>query len=233
MTFFLIFVCTLLATFSLTLWKRQTVLKREAYIRSFVFPHGLFERLQKKHPQLSFKECQLVSLALRQYFLTHLTSGKKYVSMPSQVVDDLWHEFILHTRGYQVFCQSAFGQFFHHTPAAALTGGQGKSNVGLRRCWVYACREENINPANAARLPLLFAIDTKLQIVNGFHYVADCSSVKRGNDGDGGAVIYCGGDFSSSSFDGSTSGFDDGASDSGGSDSGGDGCGGGGCGGGD
>lgn len=234
MTSLLIFVCILLATFSMVLWKRQRGLQRERYIRSFVFPHGLFDKLQKKHPQLTFKECQLVSHALRQYFLTHLKSGKKYVSMPSQVVDDLWHEFILHTREYQIFCQSGFGQFFHHTPAAALTAAKGQSNAGLRRCWVYACREENINPANAARLPLLFAIDTKLQIANGFHYVADCSSIKRENDGDANAVIYCGGDFSSSSIDGDTSGFNDGATDSGSADSGaGDGCGGGGCGGGD
>lgn len=233
MPFFLILICLVLATLSLVLWTRQAGLKREAYIRSFVFPHGLFEKLQKKHPQLSFKECQLVSHALRQYFLAHLKSGKKYVSMPSQVADDLWHEFILHTREYQNFCQSAFGQFFHHTPAAALTGAKGQSNTGLRRCWVYACREENINPAHAARLPLLFAIDTKLQIENGFHYVADCSSIRKQNDGDANTVIYCGGDFSSSSFDGDTSGFDC-AGDSGSADCGaGDGCGGGGCGGGD
>lgn len=227
MPLFLILVCILFATLSLVLWKRQQGLQRERYIRSFVFPHGLFEKLQKTHPQLTLKECQLVSHALRQYFLTHLKSGKKYVSMPSQVADDLWHEFILHTREYQKFCQSAFGQFFHHTPAAALSAAKGQSNAGLRRCWVHACREENINPANAARLPLLFAIDSKLQIANGFHYVADCSSIKRENQSNANAAIYCGGDFSSSSVDGDTSGFDAGDSGAG------DGCGGGGCGGGD
>ena len=237
MTLFLVIICTLLATGSIKLWRRQVALNREAYIRNFVLPHGIFEKLQKKHSQLTLKECQLVSHALRQYFLTHLKSGKKFVSMPSQVVDDLWHEFILHTRGYHIFCKSAFGQFFHHTPAAILNGGKRQSNAGLRRCWFYACREENINPRKAARLPLLFAIDSKLQIVNGFHYVADCSSIREENDSSNSA-IYCGGDFSDSSVDGDTSGFDDGVSDSGTGDGGahgcgGDGCGGGGCGGGD
>ena len=232
MTLFLIIICALFATSTIKLWRRQVVLNREAYIRSFALPHGIFEKIQKQHPQLSLKECQLVSHALRQYFLTHLKSGRKFVSMPSQVVDDLWHEFILYTKEYQIFCKSAFGQFFHHTPAATLVGGKRQSNAGLRRCWFYACREENINPRKATRLPLLFAIDSKLQIVNGFHYVADCSSIKSESDS-GNSAIYCGGDFSDSSIDGDVSGFDDAMGDSGTSDGGTHGCGGGGCGGGD
>jgi|GEM_PF-5541489 hypothetical protein len=45
------------------------------------------------------------------------------------------------------------------------------------------------------------AIDAKLNIQDGFRYVADCQSVRReSKDGSSGAV-YCGGDFSSSSVD--------------------------------
>ncbi len=40
--------------------------------------------------------------------------------MPSQVVDDAWHEFILSTRIYGDFCRRAFGYFLHHTPAEAM-----------------------------------------------------------------------------------------------------------------
>ena len=90
--------------------------------------------------------------------------------MPSQVTDDLWHEFILYTRNYEDFCRRAFGRF---------------------------------------------------------RYVPDCSALRAGGDGS----AYCGGDFNSSSVDGSTDGFGDaGSSPSG--DGGGGGGDGGGCGGG-
>nr|WP_315219004.1 hypothetical protein [uncultured Duganella sp.] len=49
----------------------------------------------------------------------------------------MWHEFILYTRAYEQFC---------------------------RRAWHFTCHEEHINPLKPARLPLLFALDTKLHI---------------------------------------------------------------------
>jgi hypothetical protein len=36
---------------------------------------------------------------------------------PSQIVDELWHEFILHTREYGRFCETVLGRFVHHVPA--------------------------------------------------------------------------------------------------------------------
>ena len=88
--------------------------KRERFIREFVLPHGLFKKLQEKRPALDPRHHSLVARALRQFFLCHLKSGRKFVSMPSQVVDDLWHEFILYTRNYQQFCSKAFGGYMHH-----------------------------------------------------------------------------------------------------------------------
>jgi len=221
---------------AVALWQRQRSLRREAHIRSFELPQGLFDRLRKRHPALSAKDCQLVAHALRQFFLTHLKSGRRNVSMPSQVVDDLWHEFILYTKNYQAFCRRAFGRFMHHTPAVVLrgSGGARTANAGLRRCFWFACREEHINPKKPTRLPLLFAIDSKLAIAGGFHYIADCSAMKAQPGGDGATAIYCGGDFADGGVDGSTDGFGDGgggssdgaSGDAGGGDSG---CSGGGC----
>jgi hypothetical protein len=213
---------------ALALWQRQLALRREAHIRSFTLPQGLFDRLRKHHPGLSPKDCQLVAHALRQFFLTHLKSGRRNVSMPSQVVDDLWHEFILYTKNYQAFCRHAFGRFMHHTPAVALgRGGARVANAGLRRCFWFACQEEHINPKQPTRLPLLFAIDAKLGVAGGFHYVADCSALREQKGGDGGGAVYCGGDFADASVDGSTDGFDGSSSDGAGGD--GSGCSGGGC----
>jgi hypothetical protein len=224
-------LCISLAGLSGVLWQRQLRLRREAYIRSFILPKGLYEKLREHHPKLTMKDCQLVSQGLRQFFQGHLKSGRKYVSMPSQVADDLWHEFILYTKNYQEFCQHGFGRFLHHTPAVVLSKGQ-QGTAGIRRSWHYACHEENINPRKPMRLPLLFALDTKLNIPNGFVYVANCSGFQR--QGENGSNTYCGAELGSSSSD-----FGDGSIDSDFGDSGGDGdggggdsCGGGGCGGG-
>ena len=191
------------------LWKRNVAHRRETCIRTFALPAGLFIKLRDRHPGLSPKDCQLVAQGLRQFFLAYLQSGGRFVSMPSQVVDTLWHEFILYTREYQRFCAAAFGRFLHHSPAVTL-GSVRLSNEGLRRTWWYACKQENINPRNASRLPLLFALDTKLHIANGFHYQADCKGLrKRGGDG-GEVVIYCSTDFGNLAIDGGTVGFADG-----------------------
>jgi hypothetical protein len=158
------------------------VLRRERFIRSFTLPHGLFDNLIKRHPGLSLKQCQLVAHGLRQFFLAYLKGGRKFVSMPSQIADDLWHEFILFTRNYDAFCRQAFGGFLHHTPAVVLSSLR-QSNAGLRRCWWHVCLDENINPKAPTRLPLLFALDAKLNVPNGFYYAADCNAVRRTNDG--------------------------------------------------
>jgi hypothetical protein len=123
----------------------------------------------------------------------------------------------------------------HHTPAVVL-GTSRQDNTGLRRTWWFSCLEENINPRKATRLPLLFSLDHKLKISNGFSYALDCAGFKREGEQNNSGNIYCGGDMSSSSFDGTTDGYGDTSSSFGGfssSDSGGDGGGcGGGCGGG-
>jgi hypothetical protein len=209
----------------LILWRSWRRFARADYIRTYTFPPGLFEKLAARHPGLTPKEFQLIARGLRQFFLAHLKSGRRYVSMPSQAADDLWHEFILYTRHYAHFCQRAFGRFMHHTPAVVL-GPDRQTNAGLRRCWWFCCREENINPRRPTRLPLLFALDTKLNIPNGFRYAPNCRSLRENETG---SPVHCGGDFGDGSFASGGEGFGDISSSDG--DSGGDGDGG--CGGGD
>jgi len=209
---------------SIALWRAWRRSVRADFIREFRFPPGIFENLSQKHPQLAQRDRQLVAQGLRQFFLAYLQGGCRFVSMPSQVADDLWHEFILYTRNYAQFCRRGFGRFLHHTPAVVL-GRNHQNNTGLRRVWWQCCKQEGIDPRRALRLPLLFALDAKLSIAGGFSYTPDCRSlVGRDRSGDGGT--HCGGDMSDDRFDGTTDGFGDGNGD------GGDGCGGG-CGGGD
>jgi len=201
------FVIAVLAlSIALVTWQRAARFRRAEFIRDYRFPLGLYDKVRRHRPELSFKDCALVSHALRQFFLAYLNSGRKFVSMPSQVADELWHEFILYTREYQQFCRKAFGGFLHHTPAVVLGKAQ-QSNEGLRRTWWHACKEENINPRIPLRLPLLFALDSKLKIANGFHYTPNCEEARKNRGALSSSSPYCGGDFSSSSVDGTTSGF--------------------------
>lgn len=210
------------------IWNQARVARRSAFINGYTWPPGLLEKLERHHRGFTRKQSALVSTGLRHFFLAYLNGGRRYVAMPSQVADDLWHEFILYTKHYQEFCRKAFGGMLHHTPAIALKKGQKKDNEGLRRVWWWCCKMDNIDPKNPTRLPLLFALDTKLNIPNGYVYQPNCDQLRR----NGSAGAQCGGDFSSPSYDGGTDGFgDSGSGDGGGSDGGGDG-GGGGCGGG-
>jgi hypothetical protein len=213
------FIALVLVSWLFHSWLR---LRRAEFIRTYKWPPGLLQKLAEHHPGLARKDTALVSRGLRQFFIAHLMSGKRFVSMPSRAVDDLWHEFILYTREYKQFCRRAFGSFLHHTPAVVLSVNR-QGNEGLRRVWWYCCKYENIDPRHPTRLPLLFALDTKLNIPNGFRYHPQCEALRAGAI----AVVYCGGDFSSASFDGSTAGFGEGAADGSG-DGGGDGGGGGG-----
>lgn len=192
----LIIVSTLL----LFIGKQWRSAKRADFIRTYMFPPGLLDKLLAVRPDLTIKDRQLVARALRQFFLVYHRSSYQSIAMPSQVVDDLWHEFILYTKNYQTFCQHAFGRYMHHTPTAVL-GQNQRNNDGLRRTWRFACLEENINPMRATRLPLLFALDAKWNIPNGFRYQVDCSTLRKNGDG----TIYCAGDFSGASASSSAS----------------------------
>ena len=202
---------------ALVYWLRWRQLARTQFIRSYEFPPGLLDKLAARRPGLLEKDRYLVMRALRKFFLAYLHGGLRPVSMPSQVADDLWHEFILYTRHYQDFCKQAFGRFLHHTPAVVLSKDR-RTNAGLRRVWWHTCKEEDIDPRAPARLPLLFALDAKLGIADGFHYAPDCSALRQGSS----ATVYCGGDFSSTDPDGGTDGFGDGADGDGGGGGGGD-----------
>ncbi|MCX9155967.1 hypothetical protein OPU71_07485 [Niveibacterium sp. 24ML] len=195
--------------------------RRESAILDFDFYKLLGWRFSQKRQSLSPEQRQKVFRALRQYFLICLDARGRFVSMPSQAVDDAWHEFILFTRNYEQFCRRAFGRMLHHTPAEAMSSPTLPTE-GIRRAWRLACKREGIDPRKPDRLPLLFALDAELGIADGFRYSLDCER----NPGSG----YCAGDIGCGG--GSCGGSGDSSASDG--DGGGDGGGcGGGCGGGD
>lgn len=220
----LLLVAAVSGAFGYLAW-RWTRARRLAYIDSFEFHEAIRKRVHDRRPTLSERDMDLVLLALRDYFHICARAGRRLVSMPSQVVDDAWHEMILFTRSYQEFCRKAFGRFLHHTPAEAMKRPT-RAQEGIRRAWRLACAREGIDPRVPDRLPSLFQIDSLLNIENGFTYVPDCTGQRKG---DGycashiGCATGCGGGFGGEGSDG---GFFDGFGDSGGGDGGGGGCGG-------
>lgn len=143
------------------------------FINRYYFHKGITKKLLQKHPQLTADQVAMVFQCLRDYFRISHTAKKRMVAMPSQVVDDAWHEFILSTRSYDEFCNKAFGRFLHHTPAEAMPTPTS-AKEGIKRTWRLACAMEHIHPKTPTRLPLLFAIDRLLNIENGYVYQLDC-----------------------------------------------------------
>lgn len=224
----------LLAVLALRGLQQWLVRRRLAFIDHYPFHPAIASRLRKKRPQLTTEQEALVLRGLKDYFRICAKAGRRrLVAMPSQVVDDAWHEFILFTRAYESFCRKGLGRYLHHTPAEAM-GGPARARESIRRAWRLACAKEGIDPLHPSRLPLLFALDSLLAIPDGFNYVPDCTltgSTRLGNSGycasDIGCASGCAGDSASS---GGTDSSGDCSSDGG--DCGGS-CGGGGCGGGD
>lgn len=73
----------------------------------------LISRLVEKKGLERVEAESLYTDLLRFLFLCG-TTGKTLA--PSERIDLVWHEFLLHTRVYQKFCRSMFGFFIHHNP---------------------------------------------------------------------------------------------------------------------
>ncbi len=210
---------------ALLILSQWAIYRREQFIRHGLLPQFLKLKLRERYVHLSQKDAELVERGLRQFFLACHRARGKFVAMPSQAVDVLWHEFILHTRAYSRWSGFALGRFLHHTPAEALAKS-AERNDGLRRAWFWACKDESIDPRLPTRLPLLFALDTKLGIEGGFRYAPDCRAIDRHLENNG--ATHCGTDFSSGSAGGDAASFGGAEVSFGGDGDGGDG---GGCGG--
>ena len=210
-------VATLLTLIIAAIWHRLDRRRREQFIDTYPYRQFLDQRLTARRPELSPDQREQVFGGLRDYFHLCHSAGRRMVAMPSQAVDDAWHEFILFTRHYDQFCRKAFGRFLHHTPAEAMRSPTAASE-GIKRAWRLACARERIDPKKPERLPRLFALDAALLIAGGFVYQLDCLAAGGAGSGYCASHIGCGGGCS-----GDSGGTD---SDGGSGDGGGGGCGG-------
>lgn len=187
---------------------KQKNSKQLAYIKEYRFHKSIKDKIYKKYPHLTDEQTHLVFRALRDYFWMCNMGNRKMVAMPSKVVDDAWHEFILFTRSYKMFCKKALGRFLHHTPTEAMRAPT-VAQEGIKRAWRLACSRAYINPKNPQKLPLIFAIDSMLNIPDGFTYNLNCEDKNTSGNNDGfcaghiGCSSDCAGD-SGSTFESET-----------------------------
>lgn len=179
---------------------------RLAFLAYTPLPDGVRQRWRARYPALSPQQAARVEQGLQQFFRLYALNSTP-LAMPSQLVDALWHEFILDTRAYQAFCQQAFGRFLHHTPTDSSNRNQQQSM--LRQSWYAACQDEGLAWQQHTRLPLLFALDHELGMGDAFDYsllfppathasnslYGGTDSSGNSSDGDSGSSCSsCGGD---------------------------------------
>jgi hypothetical protein len=146
--------------------------RRRAFIESYEFPLALKSKLRD---ELDADRPVNVALeGLREWYLACLEAGPDAtLGMPSRAVDIAWHEMILMTRTYHHFCERAFGYYLHHSPESVM---QEPMRDGLAR--TLAAVERN-RALTMAGIPMLFAIDSELDLVDGQSWAeADIASLR-------------------------------------------------------
>ncbi|MGQ0774113.1 MAG: glycine-rich domain-containing protein [Pseudonocardiales bacterium] len=150
----------------------RRVAQRLAAIDSYEFPSGVRQRVRLKHSGLGAESMALVEAGLQQWFRIVARRPTARLSMPSMLVDDMWHEFMLHTRDYAAFCDAAFGRFLHHEPESAMTPDQAAANRS--RLLLVTLRLARQDEDGSPKLPLLFRVDHEVAPDGARRYVADC-----------------------------------------------------------
>ncbi|PML79992.1 hypothetical protein BCT69_02420 [Enterovibrio norvegicus] len=168
-----IFLIVLVCLFWLWLAYKNKRKAQLVFIGTYRFNSVIKKKVSNRYPHLTDRDLTLVIDGLKDYFTICNQANKKQVAMPSQVVDVAWHEFILFTKEYQLFCDKAFGRFLHHTPTEAMRTPTS-AQEGIKRAWRLACARDRIDPIHPTKLPLLFEIDALLNIEDGFIYSLDC-----------------------------------------------------------
>jgi hypothetical protein len=171
--YFLFVFIVIITVFLYTNRSKKNKSKRINHIDQFRFPKKIREKVKEKYNHLSEADLDKVEQGLKEWFYVCHIARAEPVCMPSQVIDVAWHEFILFTKLYQSFCKSAFGKFLHHHPAESMHSDR-TAQEGIKTVWKIACARERISKSQPKRLPILFGLDARLKISDGFKYSLNC-----------------------------------------------------------
>ncbi|MFC3030963.1 hypothetical protein ACFOEE_00260 [Pseudoalteromonas fenneropenaei] len=120
--------------------------------------------------RLTESQLSVVIEGFKDYFAFIILSPAK-VAIPSKLVDELWHAFILHTAEYQKLAEK-MGMFIHHYPIMVKRiMGQNTTLEGIEynehyqsiiRAYCLACQASDLDPLTTDEVPFLFRIDSIL-----------------------------------------------------------------------
>ncbi len=89
---------------SSALWSEMSTHKDDAICARFADKHGL-----------SLEKAQVVFEETKRFLYVAIVSQQP--CSPSKIVDEMWHEMIMHTAKYRDFCADFNGDFIDHTPS--------------------------------------------------------------------------------------------------------------------
>jgi hypothetical protein len=168
--------------------------KQKAALRNWVFNPEYCQTVMRLYPHLREADIQLAFDQLRIYFYVNWVHESKRIAMPSRLVDNCWHIFILDTRNYLKFCAVVFDKYLHHEPPHAeletieLKEQSQTQFLSMARAYQYAHKYEarrrtesgeksypnlintDANLAISDIIPTIFSIDEAMQIEDGFIY---------------------------------------------------------------
>jgi hypothetical protein len=107
----------------------------EDFIWNYQFPEHVEVRCRRDRPEITDREWKLVEQGLREWFLCCAWRDGEVLGMPSRLVDEAWHEFILDSLAYTEFCERAFGEYLHHTPESSMTMPMPGALDATERAW--------------------------------------------------------------------------------------------------
>jgi hypothetical protein len=168
--------------------------KQKEALRSWEFDPEYCQAVLRLYPHLREADIQLAFDQLRIYFYVNWVHESKRIAMPSRLVDNCWHIFILDTRNYLKFCAVVFDKYLHHEPPHAehenieLNEQSQTQFLSMVRAYQYVHKYEarrrtesggksytnlintDANIAISDIIPTLFSIDETMQIEDGFIY---------------------------------------------------------------
>jgi len=97
------------------------------YIQNFNFPEYIVKRFQNEN-NVKDEDLPIIIEAFKSYLMIFTGRKKNFCPMPSTIVDELWHTFLLFSKEYTFFCKKAFGFYLHHTPNESVFARAGNSD---------------------------------------------------------------------------------------------------------
>ena len=163
----------------------------------YEFPKEITRRLKKKFPFNSMSDRE-IGICIEEFkkFIAIMVIGKKEkkgVAMTSNVIDEVWHEFVLFTLDYHAFGELIDIPYIHHTPnTKTFSFGPRASNFffetykkyfgEMHPIWQFTIQEEVLDGINSGNSHAMTALMFKTKIdgrIDAIHHTTRQILVKK------------------------------------------------------